>query len=339
MERFTVSCREGVYECFPDVAKLSDGRLVGVWRESEGHVPRGYTRIVLASSEDDGVTWGGREVLAETSGPVTRTPGWNCPRISSLEDGRAVIACDLNYWPEGERMYRRTRVHLWWSEDGSRWEGPDSTGIWGIVPDKVRELNGALAIGTHERSPETGNLRQLLWTRGDGAWEGPEVVADEPGLNLCEGTLVQREEERAFIMRENSGRGLPGYKAICRDGKRWSKPSQVPLPGCHRPVAGWWGDRILVTYRCYMGREVENTLVLGALLDPESVFEDDLNARKGRIFFLDYDRSPTPDTGYTGWCEIDDDRIFVINYIVDDSRTAQIRGYQLARDDILAEAR
>ena len=44
---------------------------------------------------------------------------------------------------------------------------------------------------------------------------------------------------------------------------------------------------------------------------------------------VDYDRSPTPDTGYSGWVWLSDGLIFCVNYIVDDWPVAQIRGYWL----------
>ena len=79
MKRNTISRNDGVYECFPDVARLPSGIIVCVYRESEDHVPGDYTRIVARTSGDEGETWGERAVISETLGSVTRVPGWNCP--------------------------------------------------------------------------------------------------------------------------------------------------------------------------------------------------------------------------------------------------------------------
>ncbi len=339
LEYFTISRNDSVYECFPDVVSLNDGTLVCVYRESQGHVPGNFTRIVTRSSTDGGSTWTRRKIISETRGSVNKTAGWNCPRISQVMGDRFVLACDLTKWPESERTTREFEVYLWWSNDGQNWQGPEPTGVQGIVPDKVRDLpDGTLALGTHDLSPYTGNLRQLLWTSSDGKnWCQPTIVAADPDLNLCEGSLLNHEGSLLFIMRENSGLGRPGYKAILKpELGEWEKPETLPLPGCHRPVAEWWKEKVLVTYRCYIGQGMKNTLVLGAIMDPGMLFDGLEDGAGGRIFPIDYDRSTSPDTGYTGWCIREDDSILIVNYIVDDAPKAQIRGYILAKDEIIS---
>jgi len=251
------------------------------------------------------------------------------------------VACDRLLWPEGRDLGQRSRVHLWWSDDGESWEGPRKTRMWGIVPSRVWESSeGELLCGTHDVSPATGKLRQLLWRSRDGVnWEGPVIVAEREDLNLCEGTFLRKGKAVVCLMRENSGKGLPGYKAISRDsGRTWSKVVRTPLPGCHRPVAGWWGERALITYRCYMGGDMENTLLMAALLDRGGIFSEKDGVETGRILQIDYDRSPTPDTGYSGWCLLDDGGVFIVNYIMDDAPRAQIRGYRLSKEDLVLEA-
>lgn len=336
MESFVVSRDDTVYECFPDVGRREDGRLLCVYRESEGHVPRGFTRLCVRESDDEGRTWGDRKVLSETVGEVERVPGWNCPRVSPLADGRMAVACDRLLWPEGRYLNRRSHVYLWWSDDES-WEGPHRTRMWGIVPSRIWEsAEGELLCGTHDVSPASGRLRQLLWRSKDGiTWEGPVIVAERGDLNLCEGTFLRRGREVVCLMRENSGKGLPGYKAVSRDsGRTWSSPVRTPLPGCHRPVAGWWGERAFITYRCFMGGGMKNTLLMAALLD-QGILSEKPRLESGRILQIDYDRSPTPDTGYSGWCLLDDGDVFIVNYIMDDAPKAQIRGYRLSSEDLV----
>jgi sialidase-1 len=337
MKKITVSRRDSEYECFPDIVRLSDGRMLCVYRESQGHVPRDYTRIVIRESLDQGSSWGSRKVLAETRGSATRVPSWNCPRISELRDGRVVVACDSLLWPEDASVGRRSEVCLWWSEDGGSWTGPMTTAVRGIVPGKMGEVDGELIIGTHDRSGEGGSTRELLWRSDDGKrWRGPVVVADHPKLSLCEGSYLWRGGVLACFLRENSGIGLPGFKVLSNDGgATWGHPIQTPLPGCHRPVAGFWGRDVLVTYRCYVGRGTKATMLMGSLLEASAVFERDPERQPGRIFQIDYDRSERPDTGYSGWCILDDGGIFVVNYVVDDAPMAQIRGYAISTSDIV----
>lgn len=109
--------------------------------------------------------------------------------------------------------------------------------------DNLCELpSGRWLIAVHWESSEHGYLEQRLWyTDNQGAdWVGPIMVGSKEGLHRCEvsilalpfGTLIA-------YMRENSEQGWDGYKSISKDnGETWEGPYQVPLPGCHRPVAG-----------------------------------------------------------------------------------------------------
>jgi sialidase-1 len=49
---------------------------------------------------------------------------------------------------------------------------------------------------------------------------------------------------------------------------------------------------------------------------------------------LDHDRAVHADSGYTGWVEIEDGEIFMVNYIRDLAPFAQIRGYRFSLDDL-----
>jgi sialidase-1 len=100
----------------------------------------------------------------------------------------------------------------------------------------------------------------------------------------------------------------------------------------HRPVSGFLRDgRVMVTYR-YIPSAMQNTFA--AILPPKALLETDRAKCKARIMPLDYDRNPTPDTGYTGWVQFDDGEIYVVNYIKDDADKGQIRGYKFSLDDI-----
>ena len=89
----------------------------------------------------------------------------------------------------------------------------------------------------------------------------------------------------------------------------------------------------MVTFRCYAGAGMKNTLMMGALIDPETIFQPGESSR-GRIFPIDYDRSPDPDTGYSGWCELPGGVVIVAYYIKDDAPRAQIRWCRFSRDDL-----
>ena len=147
----------------------------------------------------------------------------------------------------------------------------------------------------------------------------------------------------ACFLRENSGLGRDAHKVLSfDDGKSWSEPIRFPLPGCHRPVAGWLQNgQVLITHRYMQGGDgwvgywTQN--VFAALTDRESVLALRRSDARTRILPLDYDRSPQSDLGYTGWVQFADGEIYVVNYIMDDAPKAQIRGYSLSMDDLLLE--
>jgi sialidase-1 len=167
--------------------------------------------------------------------------------------------------------------------------------------------------------------------------------------------------ELVCFLRENSGLGRDAYKAISEDGgETWDGPYRMPIPGCHRPVAGLLDTgEVLVTHRFmqggsgWLGSWTQNTFA--ALTDVDSCLARDRNDAWARILPLDYDRSPEADTGYTGWVQFDDGEIFVVNYVVDDApeapvrepedydgdydavQKARIRGYALDRGDFVTD--
>lgn len=54
---------------------------------------------------------------------------------------------------------------------------------------------------------------------------------------------------------------------------------------------------------------------------------------QARCAFLDNDRSLAPDSGYSGWVQLPDGDLYVVNYLNDDAPRAQIRGYIVGRED------
>ena len=55
----------------------------------------------------------------------------------------------------------------------------------------------------------------------------------------------------------------------------------------------------------------------------------------GIVCPIDFDRSHVSDSGYTGWVQFDDGEIYVVNYIVDDSPKAFIKGYSFRAEEFL----
>jgi sialidase-1 len=341
IQKFVISRDDSIYEAWPDLVLTAQGKLICVFSECTHHKDRSYTRLVYKESTDRGRTWGPKIPLTEgTNG----RPYWNCARISRLPGGRLVIAADQIF---GERE-TNGRVYLWIGDgEGACWEGPIETPAEGIVPDKLCELpGGRWLLSAHQKSPVHGCLEQRLWYSDDHgeSWAGPVTVASQAGLNLCEASILPLPDGKlAAFLRENSGQGWDGYKALSHDGgESWEGPYRIPLPGCHRPVAGMLqSGRILITYRFHQGGKgwlgawTQN--FFAALTDVPSALARERREQSMRILPIDFDRSPVSDLGYSGWVQFGDGEIYIAQYIVDDAPNAQIRGYSLREEDFLLE--
>jgi len=352
IEKFTVSRDDSIYEAFPDVALTASGRLVCVFAECTHHADRSYTRIMTATSEDRGRTWSPKRALTEPlTGDPKANPWWNCPRVTSLADGRLVVVVDRVTGREEAEHPEQSNVLFFSSDEGESWDGPHDTPIVGIVPDQVVELKHGAHRGRWLVSAHTniGTHKEPLWAEqgwfsdDEGrSWHGPNTIAAVPGMVMCEGSTVELPGgELACFLRENAGVGLECFKSISLDGgERWEGPYRFPLPACHRPVAGMLDSgRVMITHRFMQGGRgwvgwwTQNTFA--GLTDVESCLARERSGARTRIMPLDFDRSPESDTGYTGWVQFPDGEIYVVNYILDDAPKAQIRGYAFREDEFV----
>ena len=340
IRRITVSRDDSIYEAWPDVAMTESGKLIAVFTECEHHQNRNNSRLMLTESLDRGETWGKKVAFTERSsndriGEIGGSPYYNCARIGRLRNGRMYLLCDRIYGRESPEM--RSELHLWLGDaEGKVWDEPITLPLVGIVPDKILELDsGRIIVSAHFAHPETKKLTQYLIYSDDGmkTWSAPVTVASDPGMNLCEASLLAHEGVIVAFLRENSRLGYDILKTVSYDGgESWSRLAPTPMDCGHRPVAGKLADgRVMVTYR-YIPYSTQN--LFAALLRAEDLTKSERREQTVRIMPLDYDRNPSPDLGYTGWVQLDDGEIFVIHYIKDDAEKAQIRGYKFRPEDI-----
>lgn len=339
VKKYTVSRDDSIYEAWPDVVRADSGKLVCVFSECDQHASdRAYTRIMMSVSLDSGSTWLDKVPLTE--GTEGKGYFYNCPRISKLSDGRLVVVIDKIDRRAGEHGFESTENFLLFSNnEGRSWSTPVITPAKGIVPDKLCELdNGRWILSCHHKPDE--RLIQRLWysdNRGE-SWSDAITCGQNSELNLCEASILPIRSKPGVLvafLRENSFQGKDCYKTISYDnGLTWSDPIAFPLPGCHRPVAGYLKDgQIFITYRFLQGgkagpgNRMQN--FFGALTDERSVLALSRDKARTRIFPIDYDPSEKSDLGYSGWVQFDNEEIYIVNYIVDDAPKAQIRGYLL----------
>lgn len=346
-----VSRDDAIYQAWPDVARTQNDRLVCVFSECTHHFDRSYTRIVCVSSDDRGQTWSAKRPVSDALHKKSLSnPHWNCARITSLSDGRlAIIADRVAGKDEGSREGGEQSNWLWFSDDnGDTWSGPIPTPVRGIVPDKLLELTVGPFVGRWIAAAHTAfdgekgrQGRQDCWYSDDQgkSWEGPFLVASEPGLQLCEGSIMALSDGTLVcFLRENSGIGLDAFKLTSRDGGRtWEDFTAFPLPGCHRPVAGMLqSGNVLITYRFLQGGRPHGWVAqnfFAALTDVESCLADTRENVHTRILPLDYDRSLKADLGYSGWTQFPNGEIYIVYYIVDDAPKGHIRGISMREED------
>lgn len=323
---------DSVWQGHPDVAWFNN-QLFIVYRESDHHMARNHTTISLVHKSKK-QEFSKPQVIAESSNR------FNCPRLSVIGDTLWLI-CDEVVIGKSKTFFKlennedKTAIFLWKTKDGETWEGPIVTTIKGIVPDRICSTNDGFLIATHtkkyfDNSSKGGYLVQNIWHATDieGTWAKYPLCHKE-GYNLCEASVVRLKNNTYLaLIRENSALGLPAFSCYSSDGLKWSDPIQTRIFACHRPVTGLLkSGNLLTTYREASGSFLpglwaKNTF---ACLTRKSSIHDDLI--KSIILPLDHDNSKQSDSGYTGWVQLPDESIFIVNYITQSAPNPYIKWY------------
>ncbi len=342
IERFTISRDDSTYECFPDVCETDTGRLIITYRESDSHSGDEYTRLLYRRSDDEGQSWSEKTYLVRSEIEGGEIFKWNCPRISQLSDGRVLLICDgFTRRPGGTDSKSESTTWVWTStDDGATFSGPEDTGVPGIVPDRIVELDsGRLLLASHERLATAPRIyHQMVHISDDGgdSWRGPVTVCCTHHYDACEASIVQMPGgELVCYMRDNSRTGRPGPKCISlNDGDDWLGPFDTPMNGCHRPVAGVTDSgHVMVLYRHQPGHGPFAKNLFAYRESIESALSPPREEQTGVVLPLDHDSSDHSDSSYCGWVELQAGRFFVVNYINDDAPLAQIRGLYFTEDE------
>ena len=345
IEKFTVSRDDSVYEAFPDVVLTPTRRLICVFSEMTHHTDRSYTCVMITKSDNRGRTWTPKECLSEPR-KTLEDFGHNCPRIGMMPDGRIYALCDIGRKLENDQT--ENKIAIWFSSDnGESWTKPIYVldGIGAGMPDRLLVLpSGRWVLGVQTRKPD-GVLKQHVYLSDDQgvSWQ-KSIIYEDAELQLCEVSIVRLPDGTlAALMRENSWQGWDCYKSLSTDnGETWGSVHRMPIPACHRPVAGMLNSgRVMITHRFmpggkgWVGYWTHNTFA--ALTDVDSMLATERSEQWSRIMPIDYDRSPISDTGYSGWVQYPDGEIYMVIYCLDDAPKAQIRGYSFRENDFILE--
>lgn len=337
IESGVVIKNDAVWQGHPDVAFFQNHFYV-VFRESSAHRANENTTIRVVKSLD-GLVYHSETVVMRSEGGR-----YNCPRLKVINNKMYVI-CDFVMAKSGqdfvvaENDTSNTSVHIIHTDDGFNWHPVIETNIRGIVPDRIcLTYNRKWLITSHRCDHISKELVQDVWcsSQGEGIW-GCCATISRPSFNLCEGSICEDANQNLIcLMRENSQKGYAANISFSKDcGESWSTPGPTRLFGCHRPALGRLrSGNFLVTYReqtsifqkrCW----AKNTFA--ALIDHRSLC-DSSHCNRINILPLEHDSATHSDGGYTGWIQLPDGRIYVVNYVVCPSDSHKIFDKKLSKD-------
>ena len=176
----------------PDIIRLSSGRLLLVYSDTEAHWGETTQILTILHSDDDGRNWEklNEIITADLSKGDERLV---TPRISLLSDNRVVVICDHDDFSHFHQD-QSPGNWIWWSDDeGQSWDGPYLPNISGFEPDRMMELpDGRLAVCTHVMLSESQEFAEIMTTSSDGGltWGNQVIVAHDGYHRFCEGALV-----------------------------------------------------------------------------------------------------------------------------------------------------
>jgi len=333
MQKGTVTNIEGIWQGHPDVALFQE-KIFVVYRASDRHLTQNETQIHITSNDSVPCRY---TRFFDFKKPIVISKSkdrYNCPRLSIIGEYLYII-CDKvdasDQYIMAENDEKKTRIILWRSLDGKKWEGPIQTNISGIVPDRIITTNNGFLIATH-----TGKGRKLvqnIWFNDNldcyTSWKKFKLCHHKE-LNLCEASVIKIDKEFMCMVRENSSLGLPSYICKSKDGISWSNVEPTRMFGCHRPVCGMLKNgKLLTTYReashsFRRGYWAKNTFA--CLSNPENLVQS-------IVLPLEHDRSTHSDGGYTGWVELPDSSIFIVNYITNQAINPYICWYTIRQNE------
>ncbi len=351
IDKFTISRDESVYKAFADIAQTKDGVLVVTYRESMMHGAYPFSRLKVRRSLDGGYRWLPEQTLLEKDA-TQRQGSLNCPRIAAMSDGSLLLVID--YMPPDRTREEKASILLFRSTDaGATWSGPADTGIRDAIVPSLKQLsNGDLLLGLTRLTYPDGTLanhreEQQVYRSSDlgKSWQGPSAVPQHPQipLNLNEGDFAEMDDGTVVLYMREDKEGLSGWKSLSKDsGRTWSEPMRAHMHSvCGRPSAGRLrSGEVVVTYRTCNAVSASLALYVESAAEavrtkPRNRDQYATDYHAGRWMLLDNDRSLYPDTGYSGWVQLPDGRLLVVNYLIDDAPRAFIRGYRVAREDYL----
>lgn len=251
---FTYVCMDagaGGYEAFPDVCRLSDGRLMCVFYAGYDHValpneqlPKGG-RIAYCLSSDEGRTWTEARTLFD--GPDDDRD----PSIVQLASGRLICNFfSLRRADGASPPWTGLGTWMVYSDDlGATWSEPRLITADYYCSSPIRELSdGRLALGLYKETDGLSHGAVAFSEDGGMTWGAPADI-DNNGMPLdAETDLIELKDGALHAAQRSAGETMAWSES--RDGgKTWSVSAPYGFPG-HAPyLHRTLNDVILLAHR------------------------------------------------------------------------------------------
>jgi hypothetical protein len=220
----------GGYEAFPDVCRLSDGRLMCVFYAGYGHValpneqlPKGG-RISYCTSADEGRTWSPAAVLFDSPDDDRD------PSIVQLKGGRLICNFfSLRTNPAGSPPWDGLGSWMVTSDDlGQTWSAPAQIANDYYCSAPIRELSaGRLILGLYAERDGTAHGAVTSSDDGGGTW-GRAVDIDNGGIRLdAETDVIELKDGTLYAAQ----RPHMSYATSTDRGQTWTGSKPMGFPG------------------------------------------------------------------------------------------------------------
>ncbi|MCX7427915.1 MAG: exo-alpha-sialidase [Planctomycetia bacterium] len=238
----------GGYEAFPDVCRLSDGRLMAVFYAGYGHValpneqlPKGG-RVSYCTSGDEGKTWSPAGVLYD--GPNDDRD----PSITQLKNGQLVcIFFSLKKEDAPGQSYSGLGTWIVTSDDlGKTWSPARRIFDDYYVSSPIRELSdGRLIVGLYREDRGTAFGAVGISDDAGKTWKKP-VDIDNGGIRLdAETDVIECKDGSLYaVMRPEAC-----YSVSKDRGESWTVSKPIGFPAHCPYLLRTKDDIILVAHR------------------------------------------------------------------------------------------
>lgn len=288
---FTYVCTDagaGAYEAFPDVCRLSDGRLMCVFYAGYGHValpnpqlPRGG-RVSYCLSPDEGRTWSAAQVLYD--GPDDDRD----PSIMQTTSGRLLCSFFSLRKAEGKNP-PWTGLGSWmvYSDDlGTTWSEPRQIAADYYCSSPIRQLSdGRLALGLYK---ETAGLSHgaVVFSSDNGlTWDTP-VDIDNNGMPLdAETDLIELKDGTLHAAQRSAGDSM-AWSESKDGGKSWSVSAPYGFPG-HCPYLHRTANGVLLLAHRLPNTSVHYSLDEGKTWSGNVLVDDHIGAYPSMVNLKD----------------------------------------------------